>query len=89
MLHILGLERNLIYVSKMSDACVHNLFHNNSCNMVTGVMVLMKGVWIGTLYNLLWNVDSTGCNNIVSPKIDLTSTQLNLTQAELIQTEST
>jgi hypothetical protein len=79
----------MISVSKMSDAGVHTLFQKDSCKMVRGAMVLMKGVWIGTLYNLLGNVDSTGCNNIVSPKIDLTSTQLNLTQAELIQTDST
>jgi hypothetical protein len=79
----------MIFVSKMSDAGVHTLFQKDSCKMVRGAMVLMKGVWIGTLYNLLGNVDLTGCNNIVSPKIDLTSTQLNLTQAELIQTDST
>jgi hypothetical protein len=35
-----------------------------------GVMVLMKGVWIGTLYKLLGNVDLTGCNNIVVPEVD-------------------
>jgi hypothetical protein len=27
-----------------------------------GVMVLMKGVQIGTLYKLLASVDSTGCS---------------------------
>jgi transposase InsO family protein len=64
--------------------------------MVRGVMVLMKGVWIGTLYKLLGNVDSTGCNNIVSPEIDSTvtrldsmSTQLDSTRAKSVQTDST
>jgi hypothetical protein len=60
VLHILVLERNLIYVNKMSDVGVHTLFQKDSCNMVRGVMVLMKGVQIGTLYMLLGSVDSTG-----------------------------
>jgi hypothetical protein len=96
VLHILGLERNLIYVSKMSDAGVHTLFQKDSCKMVRGVMVLMKGVWIGTLYKLLGNVDSTGCNNIISPEIESTVTQLdsmltqlNSTRAKSVQTDST
>jgi hypothetical protein len=41
--------------------------------MVRGVMVLMRGVWIGTLYKMLGNVKSIGCKNIVSPEIDLTA----------------
>jgi hypothetical protein len=58
VLHIPGLARNLIYVSKMSDAGVHTLFYKDMCNMVIYFMVLMKGFWIGTLYKLLGNVDS-------------------------------
>jgi hypothetical protein len=67
VLHIMGLEKNLIYVSKMSDASVHTLFQKDSCKVVRGAMVLMKGVWIGTIYKLLGNVNSTRSNNIVSP----------------------
>jgi hypothetical protein len=74
VLHIPGLERNLISISKMSDACVHTLFHNDSCKMVRGAVVLMRGVQIGTLYKLLGNVNSIGCNNIVSSEIDSTGT---------------
>ena len=59
MLNIPGFERNLIYVTKMSDGGVHTLFQKDSCKMVRGAMVLMKEVWIGTLYKLLGNVDST------------------------------
>ena len=59
VLHISGLERNLISVSKMSDAGVHTMFHKDSCKMVRGEMVLMKGVHISTLHKLLGNVDST------------------------------
>jgi hypothetical protein len=44
VLHILGLERNMISISKMSDARVLTLFHKVMRNMVRGVMVLMEGV---------------------------------------------
>jgi hypothetical protein len=59
VLHILGLSRNLISVSNMSDAGVHTLFHKDSCNMGRGEMVLMNGVRIGTLCKMLGNVEST------------------------------
>jgi hypothetical protein len=45
---------------------------------VISVMVLMKGVQIGTLYKLLGNVDSIGCDIIVVPEVAST-------QAESIQ----
>jgi hypothetical protein len=44
--------------------------------MVRGAMFLMKGVQIGTLYKLLGNVNSNGCNNIDVPKVKSTSTRL-------------
>jgi hypothetical protein len=85
----------MIFVNKMSDASLHTLFHNDSCKMVKGVMVLMKGVHIGTLYKLLGNANLTGCNNIVSPGIELTMTQrdsisthLDLTQGNSVQIHS-
>jgi hypothetical protein len=84
VLHIPGLERNLIYVSKMSDASVHTLFQKDSCKTVKGAMVLMRGVRIGTMYKLLGNVDSNGCNNVVSLEIDLIANLLDLsTQLDL------
>jgi hypothetical protein len=58
----------------MSDAGVHTIFERDSYKMARGVMVLMRGVWIGTLYKLLGNVDLTGCNNIVVLEVDLTVT---------------
>jgi hypothetical protein len=60
VIFISGLERNIIYINKMSDARVHTLFQNDTCKMVRGEMVLIKRVWTGTLYKLLGNVDSTG-----------------------------
>jgi hypothetical protein len=66
----------MIYVSKMSDAGVDTLFHKDTCKMVRGVMVLMKGVWIGTLYKLLGNVNLIGCNNNIVPKVDSTHIRL-------------
>ena len=59
VLHIFGLARNLISVNKINDAAMHNLFQKDSCKLVRGVMVLMKGFWIGTLYKLE-NVDLNG-----------------------------
>jgi hypothetical protein len=85
VLHILGLARNLIYVSKMSDAGVHTLFQKDSCKMVKGQIALMRGVWNGTLYKLLGNVNPTGCNKIIAPEIDSTRSQHNSTRLKLIQ----
>jgi hypothetical protein len=82
VLHISGLERNLISFSKMSDVGVHTLFHKDSCKPVRGVMVLMKGVWIGSLYNILGNFDSTRCNKIISLEVDST-------RDESVQNDST
>ena len=44
VLHIPGLARNLIYVSKMADAGVKTVFEKDSCKMIQGAMVLMRGV---------------------------------------------
>jgi hypothetical protein len=60
VLHMPGLAINLIYVSKMTDVGVHTLFQKDMCKMVEGMMVLMKGVQLGTICKLLGNVDSTG-----------------------------
>jgi hypothetical protein len=57
-----------IYVSKMSDAGVHIIFEKETCKMVQGAMVLMRGVWIGTLYKLLGSTINDGCNSFVVPK---------------------
>jgi hypothetical protein len=56
---------------------VHTLFERDSCKMVRGVMVLMRGVCIGTLYKFLGNVNSTGCNSTIIPEVNLTVTNSN------------
>jgi hypothetical protein len=81
VIHVPGLARNVIYVSKISDVGVLTLFHKDTCKLVRGVMVLMKGVHIGTLYKLLGNANSIGCNNIVVLKVE--STQFRLSQYKL------
>jgi hypothetical protein len=88
VIHILGLERNLISIIKMSDVGMHTIFPKDSCKMVRGVMVLMKGVRIGNLYKLLGSVDSYGCNNIIVPKVELNLTRLDSTRAGSIKTKS-
>ena len=65
MLHIPGLARNLTSVSKMGNAGVQTLFEKDSCKMVRGAMVLMRGVQTGTLYKLLGITDTHGCANAV------------------------
>jgi hypothetical protein len=50
--HILGLAINLISVRKMDDAGVKTIFENKTYCMVRGEMVLLKGVWFGTMYKL-------------------------------------
>jgi len=71
----LGDDSTTRIVNKISDEGVNTLFQKDSCNMVKGAMVLMKGVRIGNLYNLLVNVNFTRCNNIVAPEIDSTTTR--------------
>jgi hypothetical protein len=63
--HILGLAKNLIYVSKMDDVEVKIVFEKETCRMVRGAMVLLKGVRIGTLYNMQGRTISNGCNNSI------------------------
>jgi hypothetical protein len=89
VLHIMGLEINLISINKMSDVGVHTLFQKDSCNMDIGAMVLMKGVHIGTLYKLLGSVDSIGCNIIIVPEVDSTSTRIDSTLLKMIQFKPT
>eukprot|EP00253_Pinus_taeda_P002925 PITA_02925 len=52
VLHIPALARNLISVSKLDDASVKTVFENDTCKMVRGALVLMRGVRMGTLYKL-------------------------------------
>lgn len=65
VLHIHDLDRNLISVSKMSDDGVHVVFEEETCIMVQGAMVFMRGVRIGTLYKLLGSTINDGYNNFV------------------------
>jgi hypothetical protein len=68
VLHIPKLARSLISVSKMDDARVDTVFGKNTCKMVRGAMVLMRGVWCGNLYKLLGSTYTNGCNNFVVPE---------------------
>jgi hypothetical protein len=51
-LHILILAINLIFVRKMDDPGVKTIFEKETCRMVQGAMVLLKGVWFGSMYKL-------------------------------------
>jgi hypothetical protein len=65
VLHILGFARNLICVSKMDDVGVKTIFEKETCRMIRGAMVLLKGVFIGTLYKLQGRTISDGCNSSI------------------------
>jgi hypothetical protein len=52
VLHIPGLARNLISISKMEDVGVKTIFEKGTCRMVRGEMVLLKGVQFGNLYKM-------------------------------------
>jgi hypothetical protein len=76
VLHIPGLEINIIYVSTMSDAGVHIVFEKDSTKMVQGAMGLMRGFGTRTLYKLLGCVEWTGCISIDVPDIDWSKVDL-------------
>ena len=63
VLHILGLARNLISISKMTDVAVKTVFKKDKHKVVLGAMVLMRGVQYGTMYKLLGRTIIDGCNN--------------------------
>ena len=49
VLHIPALAENLISISKLDDVGVKTMFEKDTCKMVRGALVLMRGVRIGTL----------------------------------------
>jgi hypothetical protein len=49
----------------LDDAGVDIVFGKGTCNMVRGEMVLMRGVWCGTLYKLLGSTYTNGCKSFV------------------------
>jgi hypothetical protein len=53
VIHIPKLARSLISVSKLDDARVDTVFGKDTCNMVRGEMVLMRGFRCGTLYKVV------------------------------------
>jgi hypothetical protein len=57
--------RNLISVRKMDDAGVKTIFEKETCRMVRGAMVLLRGVRFGTLYKLQGSTISDGCNSSI------------------------
>ena len=68
VLHIPTLARNLISVIKMDDAAVKTVFEKDTCKMVQGALLLMRGVRIGTLYKLQGSTVIDGCNNFMVPE---------------------
>jgi hypothetical protein len=53
----------------MDDAGVKAIFEKETRRMVQGEIVLLKGVWFGTLYNLQGSTINDGCNSSIFPYI--------------------
>ena len=68
VLHIPKLTRILILVSKLDDTSVDTILGKQTCKMVRGEMVLMRGVRYGNIYNLLGSTYTNGCNSYVVPE---------------------
>eukprot|EP00253_Pinus_taeda_P017430 PITA_17430 len=68
VLHIPALAKNLISLSKLDDASVKTVFEKDTCKMVRGALVLMRGVRIGTLYKLQGSAVVDGCNSSMVPE---------------------
>ena len=68
VLHSPNLARNLISVRKMDVAGVKTMCGYGGCKMVRGSMVLIRGVWYGTLYKLLGGTIIDECNSSVVPE---------------------
>jgi hypothetical protein len=62
VLHIPGLARNLLSVSKLNDVGVQVTFVHGGCKMTRGSIVLAKGERIGTLYKL--DAKPVCCNSV-------------------------
>jgi hypothetical protein len=65
VMHIPGFSKYFIYVRKMDDAWVKTRFEKESCRMVRGEMVLLKGIWFVTLYRMQGSTINYGCNNSI------------------------
>jgi hypothetical protein len=84
VLHILGMARNLISISKMEDAGVKTIFEKGTYRMVRGAMVLMKGVRFGTLYKLLGSTISDGCNSSIVLDIGVEEERTSIVSGEKV-----
>jgi hypothetical protein len=63
--HIPSLARNVISIRKMDYVGVKTIFEKETCVMVRGAMVLLKGLRFGTLYKLQGRTINDGCNSSI------------------------
>eukprot|EP00253_Pinus_taeda_P036072 PITA_36072 len=68
VLHIPTLARNLVSISKLDDAGVKTVFEKDTCKMVQGALVLMRGVQIVNLYKMQGSIVVDGCNSSMVPE---------------------
>ena len=72
----------------MSDVGVHTMLDKDTCKMVRGALVLMRGMWIGKLYKMLGRIDASGCHHTVIPETDeiIMCSQLDHVMAPTVRT---
>lgn len=72
MLHIPRWVQNFISVSKMGDAGLQTMFEKDTCKLVQGEMVFLRGIRIMTLYKLLGRNDTSSYH----PKVILETEEI-------------
>jgi hypothetical protein len=82
VLHTTGMDRNLIFVSKMDDAGVKIVFEKETYRMVRGAMMLLKGVHIGTLCKLQGSTISDGFNSSIVSDIGVEEGKMTIVPRE-------
>jgi hypothetical protein len=84
VMHIPCLARNLNFVRKMDDARVKTTFEKETCRMVRGAMVLLKGVRFGTMYKLQGSTISDGCNSSIVHDIGVEEERTTIVSGEKV-----
>jgi hypothetical protein len=69
VLNIPRVAINFISVRKMDDAEVKKIFGKETCRVVRGEMVLLKGVWFGNMYKMKGSIIIDGFNSSIVPDI--------------------
>ena len=68
----------------MGDGGVKKLFEKETCRMVRGEMVLLRGVRFGALYNMQGRTISDGCNSSIFLDIGVEEERTHIVSGEKV-----